>query len=120
MADKKEYGDEFLYAEDLIKNGDYQAFKLRVAEVIPPNTLTAANKQKIPHYTLRFEGAKKLLVICSRTNAKLIKYATKKDVANCVGEMLTLQVNLCKMVGAPDSVAIRINPHTEIRRGVAN
>jgi hypothetical protein len=71
MSDKKEYGSNYLYAEDFIRDGDYTDAVLTIEAVIPANTIKAANGKMIPHETLRFKGTEKLFVLCAKVNQRI-------------------------------------------------
>ena len=64
MSTPKEYGEGFLYADDLVKDGVWAEFHVTIAEVIPAGTIKCGNGQMInDKLTLRYEKAKKLHVI---------------------------------------------------------
>lgn len=67
--DKKDYGEGFLYGDDLINNGVWIQASLKIVEVIPRRTLKAANGQLVDKVCLRFEKTEKLLAL-NETNTR--------------------------------------------------
>lgn len=117
-GNKKDYGSAYLYAEDLLSGGEYRTISVEIAEVIQPNTQTAANGKRIDKYILRFKGKEKLLVLC-KTNAAMIRYATGDALENSVGKSITLQPRIVSAFG-DEVVAIRVlpPPGMKIRRSL--
>lgn len=118
MSKKQEYGSEYLYAEDVLSGGEYKTISVEIEEVIPPDTLTAANGKRIDKYTLRFKGKSKMLVLC-KTNAAIIRYATGDALEHAAGKSITLQPRIVKAFG-DEVVAIRVlpPPGVKIRRSL--
>jgi hypothetical protein len=110
MSDKKEYGSAYLYAEDLIRDGNYIDATVTIESVIPPNTIKAANGKMIGHDTLKFVGKDKLLVLCAKVNQRILAIATGESQAEkWPGHRITLQVRIVDSFGEKVP-AIRILP----------
>jgi hypothetical protein len=110
MSDKKEYGSAYLYAEDLIRDGNYIDATVHIESVIPPNTIKAANGKMIGHDTLKFVGKDKLLVLCAKVNQRILAIATGESQAEkWPGHKITLQVRIVDSFGEKVP-AIRILP----------
>ncbi len=110
MRDKKEYGSAYLYAEDLIRDGNYIDATVTIESVIPPNTIKAANGKMIGHDTLKFVGKDKLLVLCAKVNQRILAIATGESQAEkWPGHKITLQVRIVDSFGEKVP-AIRILP----------
>jgi len=110
MSDKKEYGSAYLYAEDLIRDGNYIDATVTIESVIPPNTIKAANGKMIGHDTLKFVGKDKLLVLCAKVNQRILAIATGESQAEkWPGHKITLQVRIVDSFGEKVP-AIRILP----------
>jgi hypothetical protein len=100
MSDKKEYGSAYLYAEDLIRDGNYIDATVTIESVIPPNTIKAANGKMIGHDTLKFVGKDKLLVLCAKVNQRILAIATGESQAEkWPGHKITLQVRIVDSFG---------------------
>jgi hypothetical protein len=109
-SDKKEYGSAYLYAEDLIRDGNYIDATVTIESVIPPNTIKAANGKMIGHDTLKFVGKDKLLVLCAKVNQRILAIATGESQAEkWPGHKITLQVRIVDSFGEKVP-AIRILP----------
>jgi hypothetical protein len=110
MSDKKEFGSAYLYAEDLIRDGNYIDVTVTIESVIPPNTIKAANGKMIGHDTLKFVGKDKLLVLCAKVNQRILAIATGESQAEkWPGHKITLQVRIVDSFGEKVP-AIRILP----------
>ena len=110
MSDKKEYGSAYLYAEDLIRDGNYIDATVTIESVIAPNTIKAANGKMIGHDTLKFVGKDKLLVLCAKVNQRILAIATGESQAEkWPGHKITLQVRIVDSFGEKVP-AIRILP----------
>jgi len=110
MSDKKEFGSAYLYAEDLIRDGNYIDATVIIESVIPPNTIKAANGKMIGHDTLKFVGKDKLLVLCAKVNQRILAIATGESQAEkWPGHKITLQVRIVDSFGEKVP-AIRILP----------
>jgi hypothetical protein len=110
MSDKKEFGSAYLYAEDLIRDGNYIDATVTIESVIPPNTIKAANGKMIGHDTLKFVGKDKLLVLCAKVNQRILAIATGESQAEkWPGHKITLQVRIVDSFGEKVP-AIRILP----------
>jgi hypothetical protein len=110
MSDKKEFGSAYLYAEDLIRDGNYIDATVTIESVIPPNTIKAANGKMIGHDTLKFVGKDKLLVLCAKVNQRILAIATGESQAEkWPGHKISLQVRIVDSFGEKVP-AIRILP----------
>jgi hypothetical protein len=110
MSDKKEFGSAYLYAEDLIRDGNYIDATVTIESVIPPSTIMAANGKMIGHDTLKFVGKDKLLVLCAKVNQRILAIATGESQAEkWPGHKITLQVRIVDSFGEKVP-AIRILP----------
>jgi hypothetical protein len=110
MSDKKEFGSAYLYAEDLIRDGNYIDATVTIESVISPNTIKAANGKMIGHDTLKFVGKDKLLVLCAKVNQRILAIATGESQAEkWPGHKITLQVRIVDSFGEKVP-AIRILP----------
>ena len=110
MSDKKEFGSAYLYAEDLIRDGNYIDATVTIESVISPNTIKAANGKMIGHDTLKFVGKDKLLVLCAKVNQRILSIATGESQAEkWPGHKITLQVRIVDSFGEKVP-AIRILP----------
>lgn len=108
--DKQEYGGAYLYAEDLIRGGDYVDATVTIEQVIPPNTITTQGKKLIPHHTLKFVGKDKLFVLCAKVNQRLLPIVTgEAQPEKWVGHKITLQVRIVEAFGS-QVPALRIVP----------
>lgn len=116
--DSKEYGDAYLYAEDLLHGGEFRTVQVVIEEVIPAGTLRAANGKVIDKPTLKLSNKKKLLVLC-KTNCSMIHFCTGELPDKWPGHTITLQPRIVEAFG--DSVvAIRVIPPAgvKVRRSV--
>jgi hypothetical protein len=117
VKDKESYGQEFLYAENLLAKGAYQTVKLKISEAIEPNRLRSANGKHIDKWTLRFEGKAKMLVLC-KTNESVLHFVCGGGPAEWVGKEITLAVREVEAFG-DQVVAIRVMPvGVKIRKGL--
>ncbi len=114
---KQDYGPQYLYAENLIAKGKYVTATVTISEVIPPDTLTTANKKKVDKWSLKFEGKEKILVLC-KTNFGILHYVCGGGPEDWVGKRITLAVREVEAFG--DQVAaIRVMPvGVKLRRGL--
>lgn len=121
MGDKREYGNQFLYAEDLLRNGKYITAKAEIEEYIPPGTLEAANGRLIDKPVLRFKGRKKMLVLSAKCNRAVIHTVTGEDEGPAwVGHTITLQARIGEAFGDKNTLFIRVipPPGTALRRSI--
>lgn len=108
MDKKQDYGQEFLYAENLLAKGAYQTVKVKIAEVIEPNKMRRADGKLIEKYVLKFEGKKKMLVLC-KTNERVLHFVCGGQPDEWPGKEITLSVRDVDSFG--DIVpAIRVMP----------
>ena len=118
IKDKESFGSHYLYAESLLSGGEFRTVTVTIEQVIPPNTLTAANGKLIDKYTLKFVGKDKLLVLCA-TNVAMVTFCCGEQLDRCVGKTITLQPRYIKAFG-DDVVAIRVMPQpgVKVRRSI--
>jgi hypothetical protein len=116
--DKENYGEGFLYAEQLLSGGQYHTVQVVIEEFIPGNTLRAANGKMIDKPSLKFAGKDRLLVLC-KTNASMIHFVTGELPDKWVGHTITLQPRIVEAFG-DQVVAIRVipPPGVKVRRAV--
>ena len=125
MSKKKEFGSRFLYAEDLLVDGEYKSPEVVISEVHKPGTLETDqgdNSRPIDEWAISFEKATKILVLCSKTNIKLIHIVTGVSLENSdawIGKKIKLGVRIVPAFGAEEP-AIRVLPPigTKLRRGI--
>ena len=72
---EKTLGQGFIYGDDLLRDGRWHEQSLVIAEVIPAGTIKGADRTIVDKPALRFEGAKKLLVV-NATNSRILKVET--------------------------------------------
>lgn len=101
MADKKgDYGSAYLYAEDLIHGGRFVTVSLEISEVIPENTIKAANGKLVDKPIIRFKGKNKQLPLC-KTNVSVIKFVTGEQMGDgWIGKTIKLQVRVVESFGS--------------------
>jgi hypothetical protein len=107
------YGSEYLRAEDLLYEGKFHTVQVTIEEVIPAGTIKTAEKKVIPHPTLRFVGKRKLLVLCSKTNQRMVRYWSGKEPEESAGTTITIQPRVVPFGNKKDAelvLAIRILP----------
>ena len=105
---KEDFGNEYLYAEDLLSKGRYQTVKAKIEKVIPPGTVRSADGKPINKSILQFEGKKKLLVLC-KTNESVLIYACGGQQNEWPGKEVTIAVREVDAFN-DQVVAIRIMP----------
>ena len=113
-SDKKDFGTGFLYAEDLIRGGDFQPVTVVISEVHPPNTIKNAEQKLIDKPVIGFEKASRRLVLC-KTNEAILKYVCGEQVGEgWIGKEVTLQARVVDSFG--DQVtAIRVVPKSGMK-----
>lgn len=117
MDKKQDYGQEFLYAENLLSKGEYQTVRVKIAEVIEPNRLRSANGKPIEKYVIKFEGKSKMLVLC-KTNESVLHFVCGGGPPEWIGKEVTLAVREVEAFGE-QVVAIRVMPvGVKIRKGL--
>ncbi len=112
--DKNEYGQGFLYAEDLLRGGEFLAIEVEIEEAIPPNTIKAGNGAVIDKWTLRFKGKQKQWCV-GKTAEKVVHSITGEPAGpGWVGKKLRLEARFVRF-GSEEIVAIRAIPPTGTR-----
>ena len=105
---KTDFGPEYLKAEDLLKDGAWQEYSLKIKEVIPGETIKASDGTVIKHPIVLFEKAGKRLIL-GKLNQRLMKYATGTSVmAEWVGKTITLRACKGNWFGQQGVAAIRL------------
>lgn len=114
---KDDYGSKYLYAEDLLCDGQYSRAEVTIYGVHPAGTLTKADGKPIDKPAIEFVGKAKKLVLC-KSNVAFLKYATgESSPSKWIGKKIILTVRSVDAFG--DRVpAIRIWPNTAIRKGL--
>lgn len=103
------FGNQFLYALDLLIGQQYRTAEVEIEEYIEKNTLKSADGRNIDKPSLRFKGKEKLLVLC-KTNEKLIHFITGEPGGQkWVGKRITLQPRFVQAFGET-VVALRVIP----------
>lgn len=116
MSKKTDYGGGFLYAEDLIRGGEFQEFELEIASFTEPGVEKAGNGDLIEKPIIGFRGATKRLVLC-KTNCRVLPYATGEQPGlDLIGKKVRLQARYVKAFGE-EVAAIRIMPPNGVRLG---
>lgn len=108
---KKDAGPDFLKAEDLVKDGKWAEFRLRIKAVHEPGTVQASDKSFIDGWVIEFEGTKKRFILSSSVNQRIMKYATGHSTDECdrwVGKSITLQPRVGNWFGEKNVTAIRV------------
>ena len=103
---------EWLYADDLMKDGRWQQFALRIKAVHPPDTFDDPRQRgkKIPGEALEFKGAKKLMTLNKGNRRILGLIAGSQMREDWIGLQVTLYVVSGKFFGIANCPAIRIRP----------
>jgi len=109
MRGAKSPGIEYLKAEDLAKGNVFKEFDLVIAEVFDAGQAKSADGTPIDKPILVFKNAKKRLIL-SKTNRRLMNYATGSDVpADWIGKTIRLRVCVLeKCLGQTNVAAIRL------------
>lgn len=99
---------QFLYADDLLKDGQFCDVTLTIAEVHTPNTLKGADGKFVEKSALSFVGTPKKLVL-NNTNERLVRMATGSTKSDgWVGKKVTLYPVSGNWFGEKNVPAIRI------------
>ena len=107
--EKNSYGSRFLYAEDLLIQGQFRSPKVTISEVHRPGTLKSGDGRMIDKWTIGFEGKDKLLALC-KTNVSVLHFLTGYDAGEgWIGAEVTIGARVVKAFGA-DTTAIRVLP----------
>ena len=111
--DTDQYGSSYLRAEDLLYDGKFHTATVTIEEVIPPDTIMTGEKKLIPHPTLRFVGKRKLLVLCAKTNQRMIRHWSGVELEESAGTTITLQPRIVPFGNGKNAemvLAIRVLP----------
>lgn len=88
--DKREYGSDWLYAEDLLSKGFWTEATVKIIEFIEPNTLTTAREKKVDKPAIRVGKTGKLLALCETNKRTLRNLIGDRDVSKSVGHEITI------------------------------
>lgn len=117
QPDKREWGNKFLYSEDLLHGGQFQSPTVEIGIVHEAGTITRADGKKVDKRSISFANKEKLLVLC-KSNERLIAYATgESDPAKWPGKQIKLVVRIVEAFGA-DVAAIRVWPGRTVRKSL--
>lgn len=106
--DKREYGSDWLYAEDLLKGGVWTEATVEVTEYVEKNTLTAANKKKVDKPAIRVGKTGKLLAL-PPTNQRTIRMLIgDRDLSKVVGQKITIYAAMVPSPSGGKCPGIRI------------
>lgn len=119
MANKHDYGSRFLYAEDLIANGQYVTATVEVSAWHEPGTIKAANGKMVDKPCVEFKGKGKMLALCKTNRSMGIFITGQQPGPAWIGKTLTLQPRIVDAFGEK-VVAIRIvpQPGTFVRKSL--
>ena len=107
-AAKKDLGPQFLYADDLIRDGRWIEAKLTIANHIVGGTLTGADGTRVDKDAISFEKTDKILVL-NRTNTRLIRIATgNSKPEGWIGKSIVVYPVRIKAFGEDNLAAIRV------------
>lgn len=110
MADKKAFGSGFLYAEDLIRGGEFIEAKVVIESFVEAGVEKAANGKLIDKPIIGFKGAEKRLVL-NATNVSVLKYVTGEQPGEgWVGKQITLQARLVDGFSGSKEFGLRVMP----------
>ncbi len=99
---------QFLYADDLLKDGQFRDVTLTIAEVHAANTLFGADQKPVEKMALGFAGTEKKLVL-NNTNERLVRMATGSTKSDgWAGKKVTLYPVAINAFGEKNVPAIRI------------
>ena len=105
---KKDLGPQFLYADDLLRDGRWIEAKLVIASHIPANTLRGADNSPVEKDAIGFEKTDKLLVL-NRTNTRLIRIATGNSKPDgWIGKSIVVYPVRINAFGESNLAAIRV------------
>lgn len=105
---KREYGDSFLYAEDLVSDGKWVSATLTIKSVIDPNTITGDNGKVVEKRCLTFEGKDKIYAMPATAERVCKMNFGTKDYEKWVGKTVTVYPTLIDAFGEKDVPCVRI------------
>lgn len=111
----------FVYAEDLLRGGEYITATVTISAVWAPNTEERADGQLIDKWVLAFEGSTKRLALC-KTNVRVLQYITGEQPGDdWIGRTIQIQPREVQAFGET-VIALRVVPPTgtKIRKAVAD
>jgi hypothetical protein len=107
-SNKHDFGDSFLYADDLVRDGKWIQATLTIKGVVPPNAIVGDNGKTIDKVCLTFEKTPKILALCT-TNERLCRLNCGSGQSeNWVGKSLTIYPSLIDAFGEKDVPCIRV------------
>ena len=107
-AAKKDLGPQFLYADDLLRDGQWIEARLVIASHIPGGSLKGADGTSVEKDAIGFEKTDKLLVL-NRTNTRLIRIATgNSKPEGWIGKSIVVYPVRIKAFGEDNLAAIRV------------
>lgn len=135
MASKFDFGSNFLYAEDFLKQQKFVTAKLTIAEVHLPGTMKCCEgKKTVKSAVLAFEKTDKLLVL-NKTNRSILHlltgYGPDKSAStledawapcrNWIGFQVTLQARVVRW-GKGEVLGVRIIPPVgmKVQKGISD
>ena len=108
MSKSQSFGSRFLYAEDLLIDGEFRSPKVEIVEVHEPGTLKSADGRTIDKWSIAFNGKAKMLVLC-KTNVGIIHFLTGNPGKGWIGKEIVIEARIVKAFGA-ETTAIRVIP----------
>ena len=105
---KATLGPQFLYADDMLRDGNWIEVKLTIARFIEANTVKGADGKLVEKDAIGFEGTDKMLVL-NATNRRLIKIATGSSKPDgWIGKRIALYPVSINAFGQSNIPCIRI------------
>lgn len=105
---KNELGPEFLYADDLLRDGRWIEATLTIREIAEPGTLKGANGEVVKDMSLGFEKTRKWLVL-NKTNKRLLRIETgSSKPEGWIGHKVTLYPATINAFGEKNVPCIRV------------
>lgn len=104
---KKELGPEFLYADDLLRDGKWVEATLTIERIAEPGSLRGANGQTVDDISLGFAKTKKWLVL-NKTNKRLLRIETGSSKPDgWIGRQVTIYPATINAFGEKNVPCIR-------------
>ena len=105
---KKELGPQFLYADDLFRDGKWAEVTLTIEGIHAGGTIFGADKKAVDNDSISFVGTEKKLVL-NKTNKRLLKIATKSSKSDgWLGKKVTIYPVLINAFGEKNVPCIRV------------
>jgi hypothetical protein len=114
-----ELGGEYIFAEDLLVDGEWKQYTLTIAKVYPRGTLKTKEGKVIDRNVLEFDRSAKKLVL-NKSNERLCKLVIGSNKASAwIGKQITLYAASNVAAFGQKTCAIRIRvPKDMIPYGV--